>query len=74
MKKGKKKMTTTTYRPLLVTYFDLLGETFIAPGVAQNEYTIMKVTPSRCEVMRHKDGERIWLDTGRVLQIVNGKY
>ena len=59
---------------MLVSFWDLQGHTFLAPGVAQNEYTIMKVTPSRCEVMRHKDGERIWLDTGRVLQIVNGKH
>lgn len=67
-----KRIYSRPYKPLAVTYFDLKHYTFTAKGKAGRQYTIINVSPGQCLLQRLIDGFRFYMDTGRVLAIVNG--
>ena len=54
-----------------ITFYDLKGQTFRAPGNAGNDWSVMSVRQDKSLVRRLKDGLEHWIDTGMLLAIIN---
>lgn len=55
----------------LITFWDLRGHSFRAKGTAGNVWNVLKVTQGQCMVKRVCDGLEYWIDTQRLLDLVN---